>query len=228
MSEPNQDEFPGDQLSAQQFVRIYDAWSRWFFIIEMLQGRRRKEGAALVHVQPEEKLLEVGVGVGLSFLQFVRQVGVNTVVHGIDVSPAMLKKTKHLLSKNGFTNFDLRIANAQSLPYEDNFFDVAFSSYVIDLNSTAVRAKIVAEMFRVLKGGGRVVLVNLSKRNHRRSIYDYLYRISPTLSGGCRPILLKETMEEIGFIDIVRTYRVDLLPVEIIVASKPVARTMDR
>lgn len=109
----------------------------------MLQGKRQKEGAVLAQVQPQEKLLEVGVGVGYSFLQFMRQVGTSTVVYGIDVSPAMLTKTKHRLLKNGFTNFDLRIADAQSLPYEDDSFDVAFSSYVrIYLHSNAVREKI--------------------------------------------------------------------------------------
>ncbi|MCB1061171.1 MAG: class I SAM-dependent methyltransferase [Calditrichaeota bacterium] len=226
MRPSKQDEYRGRELTDQQVVRIYDSWSKWFFIIELLQGRRRKEGVALARVQPDEKLLEIGVGVGSSFLQFMRLIGTKTIVHGIDVSPEMLKKTSNLLVKNGLTNFDLRNADARSLPYESDYFDVAFSSYVIDLMPSAGRAKVAAELFRVLNVGGRVVLVNLSKRKQRQSIYDYLYRISPTLAGGCRPIHLKETLEQVGFVDVVREYRADLLPVEIITASKPAARPL--
>lgn len=223
MLHTNQYEFPGNQLSPQQLVRIYNAWSRWFFIIEMLQGKRRKEGVALADVQPNEKLLEVGVGVGYSLLHFMQQIGKKTVVHGIDVSPAMKIKTETRLLKSGYTNYDLRIADAQALPYDDNFFDVIFSSYVIDLHSAEVRKRMITELFRVMRSGGRAVLVHLSKRSLKRSFYDYIYRLSPILSGGCRPILLKEHLEEAGFVNVARTFHADLLPVEIIMVSKPAA-----
>ena len=71
---------------------------------------------------------------------------------------------------------------------------------------------ILREFKRVLKKGGRLVLVNMTKGEKFGSgIYDFFYRISPRLMGGCRGVQLSERIRIHGFEVISREYHQQLL-----------------
>ena len=82
--------------------------------------------------------------------------------------------------------------------------------------------KILLEFNRVLKKGGKLILVNMTEGERLGSkIYDIIYNISPKTMGGCRGVKLSERLQNRGFKVEVREYCQQMLfPSEVILAYK--------
>jgi len=82
--------------------------------------------------------------------------------------------------------------------------------------------KILMEFMRVLKTGGKLILVNMTEGETPGSkLYDFIYRLSPKTMGGCRGVRLTDKLEQHGFTVEVREYYQQLLfPSEVILAHK--------
>ena len=106
-------------------------------------------------------------------------------------------------------------------------FDVLFNSYMLDLIPLADLPVVLQEFKRVLKSGGRLALVNMSKPDAAtKTWWERLYRRTPRswvpyLLGGCRPVLIAEIAREVGFEEIHREFVPHILPSEIVTARKP-------
>ncbi len=101
------------------------------------------------------RILEVGVGTGLSLPDYAR---VNRLV-GVDLSEPMLRKAQERVAEQGLSNVEaLAVMDAARLALPDKFFDVVVAQYVI----TAVPhpEATLDEFARVIKPGGEIVLVN--------------------------------------------------------------------
>jgi len=112
--------------------------------------------------------------------------------------------------------------DAVHLPFTDDFFDAIFMSFTLELFDTPEIPKIVSECYRVLKKGGRIGIVSLSKKNDAllSRMYEWLHELFPKILD-CRPIFVEEVVNETGF----TTQDASLismwgLPVEIIVGKK--------
>ena len=81
---------------------------------------------------------------------------------------------------------------------------------------------IIDEFSRVLKPGGKLVLVNMTKKEQfGAGLYERIYRISPTLMGGCRGVQMFDLLTEHGFKVEIREYIQQMLfPSEVILATK--------
>ena len=81
---------------------------------------------------------------------------------------------------------------------------------------------VLAEFKRVLKKGGKLVLVNMTiGEKFGSGIYNFMYRVSPRLMGGCRGIRLSEKLKEHGLDVKLREYHQQcLFPSEVILAQK--------
>ena len=208
--------------------RTYDLWSTFYgwFSVAVKRGifRRAFERAA---IRPGEKVLEVAVGPGVAFVEILRRVGRDDTVQGVDFSPRMLAKTQQRARAAGFANFRLQQADARRLPFADNTFDVLFNSYMFDLLPIPDMSQVLGEFHRVLRPSGRLVLVNLSKRDESAvTLWERLYRrLSPRwaarILGGCRPVLTTGLVRATGFTDVEREYIPHLMATELVSARKP-------
>ena len=103
-----------------------------------------------------KRVLEIGVGMGADFLRWVRAGAVAT---GIDLTERAVALTRHRLEQEGL-EADVRVADAESLPFADGQFDIVYSWGV--LHHTPKPEQAFAEAQRVLAPGGelRVMLYN--------------------------------------------------------------------
>ena len=214
--------------SQDTIQRAYDrrkwVYSKTIAVVEWPYHLQAIEQAA---IQPGEAVLEVAVGPGLALMELAKRVGPQTMIHGADLSPGMLDMTRRRLSKAGFSRLDLRQSDARRLPFKDAQFDVAYNAYMLDLIPESDMADILAEFKRVLKPGGRLVLLNMSKpsleaKDSRERLYKFLPRVLTLyLLGACRPVLMAPTVHQAGFLDVERTFIGGRAPSEIVVAHKP-------
>jgi ubiquinone/menaquinone biosynthesis C-methylase UbiE len=222
--------------SSKQIRRVYDLWSYGYdFVAAPFERAAEIAAVEKAAVQPNERVLEVAVGTGIALRDIANRVGHENLICGVDLSPRMLAKSRRRLSRVGFNNIALVEADANQLPFADRLFDVLFNGYMLDLICLAELPVVMSEFFRVLKPGGRLVLVNFSKPDvGRRTLWERFYERLPRswagyLLGGCRPIVAESLTQTAGFVEIRREFRPSLfLPTEIVTARKgeaPIAAT---
>ncbi|MCX7313131.1 MAG: methyltransferase domain-containing protein [Alphaproteobacteria bacterium] len=141
---------------------IEKAYARWAPVYDIVfgavfeRGRQATIEAAETHIGPDGgRILEVGVGTGISLLSYNRK---NRLV-GIDISAPMLRRAQDRVIEHKLTNVEaLAVMDAKHLAVPDASFDVVVAQYVI----TAVPdpEATLDEFVRVLKPGGEIILVN--------------------------------------------------------------------
>ena len=109
------------------------------------------------HLQPGEVVLEVGCGTGVLDRWLAHHTGGANPIVGVDINPFMLGEAMALARQDGLEHLiAFREGNAEALPFPDHSFDVAMSSTVIQRTDAD---RMLAEMVRVTKPGGRVAVV---------------------------------------------------------------------
>ncbi len=109
---------------------------------------------AMASLKPGETVLDIGSGGGIDVFLAANRVGPVGHVIGIDMTPAMLRRSRASAAKHGYHQVEFRQGDAENLPVDDNSVDVAISNCVINL--TEDKGKAFQEIFRVLKPGGRL------------------------------------------------------------------------
>ena len=177
-------------------------------------------------IQPDERVLEVAVGPGLAMSQLASKVKPSTIVQGVDISAGMLAVARHTLQEAGITNVELSECSATSLHFPDETFDVLYNAYMLDLIPIAEMPVILNEFKRVLKPGGRMILLNMSKPNEQaKTMRERIYPLLPPklalyVIGGCRPVLMEKPVRQAGFKNVSREFLAGNFPSEIVTAVK--------
>jgi len=216
------------KAATHRIRRAYNLWSYFYGgLLAPLEHKPRMLGLEKAGIQPQDRVLEVAVGPGATLTEILKRVDRTTVVCGVDLSPKMLEKARRRVSAAGYANLDLREADTRELPFPDGVFDVLYNSYMLDLIPLGDLPVILGEFRRVLKPGGRLVLVNMSKEDGSgRTWWERLYRWLPArwvpyLLGGCRPVLVEGLVSEAGFREVKREYVHHIIPSEIVTAQNP-------
>lgn len=103
------------------------------------------------------KILDLACGTG-RMLKFLRAAFPQASLHGMDLSPAYLRKAAQLLAEDLGELPQLIQANAEALPYCDGYFDAVTNVFLFHELPAAVRQTVIDQAFRVLKPGGLFVL----------------------------------------------------------------------
>jgi len=193
---------------------LYDIWGK------LTESRARMRAIELAGIQDGSVILEVAVGTGLAFREIVQR-NPNGRNVGIDLSAGMLEQAKQRLRTLTGAHYELAPGTALDLPLGTGTADVLVNNYMFDLLTNEDMDRALAEFKRVLRPGGKLVLVNMTKsETFAGGIYELLYRLSPRLMGGCRGVRLTGKLEHQGFSVKVREYHQQLLfPSEVILAQ---------
>lgn len=137
------------QKAYRRYARFYDLY------FGMVFHRGRKAVIDKMNCQSGEKILEVGVGTGLSLPLYPEDI----YVTGIDISPEMLKRAEHRKARDALDNvLELRLMDAEQMQFSSNEFDKVVAAYVVPVVSDP--KALVAEMCRVCKPDGELFIVN--------------------------------------------------------------------
>ncbi|WP_342764362.1 methyltransferase domain-containing protein [Thermococcus sp. M36] len=207
-----------------QAKRLYDRISRFYDFFAFPEGRYRDRALELLDIRRGETVLEIGFGTGRALVKMAELVEDEGRVYGIDISSGMLEVSRERLKKAGLLErAELYCGDASRLPYENEKFDAVFMSFTLELFDTPQIPEILAEIKRVLKPGGRLGVVSMSKEDGGLLVrtYEWLHGKFPQYLD-CRPIYLAEVVKNTGFV-VVREEkgRIFGLPIEIVIALKP-------
>jgi len=134
-------------------------------------------------VRKGQKVLDLAGGTGDLTAKFSRIVGQTGHVILADINDSMLKVGRNKLRDTGFEgNIDYIQANAEELPFPDNYFDLVTIAF--GLRNVTDKDKALASIFRVLKPGGRLLVLEFSKPLYKpvSKFYDfYSFNVLPKL-----------------------------------------------
>jgi ubiquinone/menaquinone biosynthesis C-methylase UbiE len=154
------------QATAGHVIRW--AWLYDVFVSFLMLGQQKKilrSTLAAAQIQPNDSILDVGCGPGtMALLAKSDHPTVN--VYGIDAGEEMIALAQQKATRQG-TDIDFRLGLAQELPYPDASFDVVMNSLVMHHLPQEVRDQAVVEMYRVLKPGGRLLIVEFEPPKNR-------------------------------------------------------------
>lgn len=137
---------------------IYD----WYCPKLGIGHRFRERTLQYAGVKSGENILDVGCGTGVLTGLAAEVVGPTGQVVGIDPGPKMIGIARGNATMEG-TRAEFRLAAIEDLPFEDSSFDCVLSSFMIHHLPPDIKRKGLAEVFRVLKPGGRLLVVDIGR-----------------------------------------------------------------
>ncbi len=187
----------------------------------LMESKAHQRAIDMAAIKNGEKILEVAFGTGLNFVEILKR-NPQGWVNGIDVSMKMLEKARKRISKTGQKNYTLYLGDCRHLPFEDGTFDILMTQYLLDILPVEDFIPILLEFRSVLKDGGRIVLVNMTKGERwLNKIYEEIYKLKPPLLAGCRGVMAQPFLEEIGFKEFQREFVSQLgFPSEVVLGVK--------
>jgi phosphatidylethanolamine/phosphatidyl-N-methylethanolamine N-methyltransferase len=140
-------------------ARVQRTWARLAPVYDMVYGPMlqpgRRRAVARMVLGPGDRVLEIGVGTGMGLDLYPRWARVT----GIDLSRPMLDRARARMSEiSARAHIELREMDATSMAFEDASFDVVYAPYI--LNVVPNPLAVAAEMRRVCRPGGRIILLN--------------------------------------------------------------------
>jgi len=137
------------------YAPVYDLVFDWIF------APGRSAAISQLRLQPEDSVLEIGIGTGLNLPLYPATVRLT----GIDLSSEMLDKAIERVQELGMPNVTLKVMDATSMDFGDNEFDKAVATYTISAVPDPVG--VLREMRRVVKPGGTLVILNHFRSERR-------------------------------------------------------------
>ncbi len=203
--------------------RSYDLLSRWYDLITGADQSVTRQGLSWFALQPGELVLDLGCGTGSALRDLARGTGGKVRLLGCDLSAGMLARAKSTLSRAGARAGLLR-ADAAQLPLPESTFDALLLSFTLELFDTPEIPLVLGECRRILKPGGRLLLISLAKTEHPglvERIYEGLH-VHLERFADCRPIYTHQFTQQAGF-HTRRSVRDTIwgLPVDMLLVERP-------
>ena len=141
----------------------------WFCDTFLFHGQLREfrqRTANLAGMQPGEQVLDVGCGTGTLAMEVARRVGREGRVAGVDPGPQQIARARAKAARRN-APIEFQIGVIEQLPFPDQTFDVVLSTLMMHHLPTPLKRQGLAEIARVLKPGGRLVIADFKRKQDR-------------------------------------------------------------
>ena len=146
---------PHESALYYEFSHLYDlVFGRVFYprIVRVIRS---------LAIEPGARVLEIGVGTGLSLDAYPH----HCQVTGIDLAPEMLERAQDRVNRNGWRHVTLAQGDALNLQFDDDAFDYVMAFHVVSVVPDPQR--MMAEAQRVCRPGGLLTIINHFRSPHR-------------------------------------------------------------
>ena len=167
----------------------------WFSDTFLFAGKLRKlrqRTVNLAHLQPGETVLDVGCGTGTLAIEASLRVGTTGRVFGIDPGDEQIARARTKAAQRHLPS-DFQVGVIEHLAFPDQTFDVVFSTLMMHHLPAPLKRQGLAEIARVLKPGGRLVIADFTHKADRAG------RATSFHAGGSRVHDLVALLKEAGF-----------------------------
>jgi ubiquinone/menaquinone biosynthesis C-methylase UbiE len=193
-------------------------------LAERSERPMRAAGLKILAAKSGEQILEIGFGTGHCLVELANSVGSCGRVYGIDLAERMVESASNLLAREGVAPWtEVECGDAEHLPFISGWLDAVFMSFTLELFDTPAIPRVLAECKRVLRPGGRIAVVGVSKEGTHDLVtdaFEWTHRHFPNLLD-CRPIYVCRALEAAGLTISEASRRHMWVPVEIVLARKP-------
>lgn len=171
-----------------------------------------------LRLRGDEQILDAGCGPGLVACHLAPHVG---AVIGVDATPAMVAKARQVAVERKCTNVTFQEGLMEQLPFPNGTFDGVVSRYTIHHVLDAATA--MAELIRVCRPGGRVVICDATPRAESRDAYDAWERIRDPSHTSARTASELKALAATRLIDVsMRGFRLDTGVENLVASSFPI------
>lgn len=118
---------------------------------------------ALAGLKEGDVVVDLGSGAGFDCFLASSLVGAGGKVIGVDMTPEMIDKARGIAKRDGINNVEFRLGEIENLPIANNSVDVVISNCVVNLSAN--KPRVLKEIHRVLKPGGKVAIADIALRN---------------------------------------------------------------
>ena len=171
--------------------KIYSKFSHLYErIFTRLLGPRVHSTIQSLGIPPGAKVLEVGIGTGLSLSAYPR----HAQVTGIDIAADMLAQARQKVKEHGWQHVELRCMDALDMDFPDEHFDYVTAFHTVSVVPDSDR--LIREILRVSKPGGTIAIIN-----HFRSERRWLARLIDLLDPITRRLGWRTTVRLSDLVD---------------------------
>ncbi|MBZ0291094.1 MAG: class I SAM-dependent methyltransferase [Anaerolineae bacterium] len=136
---------------------FYDIFTRVIFANSV--QKMMKAVVKLARIQPGEEVLDIGCGTGTLAILAKQGDGHSAEIHGVDAASEMIERARQK-AKAANVDIDFQPGLAENIRFEDGTFDLVMNSLMMHHLTPELREKALAEVYRVLKPGGRLLIVD--------------------------------------------------------------------
>ncbi|MGB3546892.1 MAG: methyltransferase domain-containing protein [Saprospiraceae bacterium] len=149
-------------------------------------------------IEKGDAVADLGCAAGVDSFIVREMVGETGMVHGFDLTPALVERGQRIATANGMTNIQFREADITALPLDDESVDAAISNGVFSLLPNPGAG--FREAFRILRSGGTFALADINRRvDYSPADYATILELTGCLNGIRRHRAYLELAAEAGF-----------------------------